>query len=77
MVEVKLPELAEGVNSATITMWHYTKGDSIKKDEDMVELVTDKATFNLPSPASGRVVEVMFGEGETVNVGDILAVIEE
>lgn len=76
MTEVKLPDLAEGVTKATVSMWHYTEGDSINKDDDLVELVTDKATFNLPSPASGRIKKVNFSEGETVNVGDILAIIE-
>lgn len=76
MVEVKLPDLAEGVTSATLSMWHYSEGDSINKDDDMVELVTDKATFNLPSPAAGRVTKIMRSEGETINVGDVIAVIE-
>jgi len=76
MIEVKLPDLAEGVTSATLSMWHYSEGDSVRKGEDLVELVTDKATFNLPSPASGRIKKVMFNEGDTVNVGDCLVVIE-
>lgn len=76
MIEVKLPELAEGVNNAILSMWHYTEGDSIKQDEDLAEFVTDKATFNMPSPAAGRIKQLMFSEGERVNVGDVIAVIE-
>ncbi|MCM8782752.1 MAG: hypothetical protein NC828_06890 [Candidatus Omnitrophica bacterium] len=77
MTEVKLPELSEGVSQAIVSMWHYSEGDLIKKDADLVELVTDKATFNLPSPVSGKVKKIMFNEGETVHVGDVLVVIEE
>ena len=77
MGEIRLPELAEGVGRAIISMWHFGEGDSIKKDEDLVELVTDKATFNMPSPVSGKVTKQMFVEGETVNVGDVIAIIEE
>jgi pyruvate/2-oxoglutarate dehydrogenase complex dihydrolipoamide acyltransferase (E2) component len=77
MGEIKLPELADGVTHAIISMWHYGEGDSIKKDDDLVELVTDKATFNMPSPVSGKVVKQMFAEGETAKVGDVIAIIEE
>ena len=76
MTEVKIPELSEGVTNATISMWHYSVGDSIKRDDDLVELVTDKATFNLPAPAAGKVAKLMFTEGDTVKTGDIIAVIE-
>lgn len=77
MGEVRLPELADGVTRAIISMWHFGEGDSVRKDDEFVELITDKAAFNMPSPFSGKVKKVMFAEGETVNVGDVLAVIEE
>jgi pyruvate/2-oxoglutarate dehydrogenase complex dihydrolipoamide acyltransferase (E2) component len=76
MPEIKVPDLGDGVIYATITMWHYSVGDSVKRDDDLVELVTDKATFNVPSPVSGRVTKVEVSEGETVKSGDLLAVIE-
>lgn len=76
MVEVKLPPLSEDTTMATITLWHYTEGDTVRRDDDLVEFVTDKATFNLPSPATGRVKKVLFNEGETVSVGDTIALIE-
>lgn len=76
MVKVILPELSEGVTKATVSYWYFKEGEKVTEKDDLVELATDKATFNLPSPASGTLIEVMFTEGDTVNVGDILAVIE-
>ncbi len=77
MFKVTLPELAEGVGEATVSYWHFEEGDKIDQGQDLVELVTDKATFNLPSPRSGTLTKVTSGEGETVKVGEILAIIEE
>ncbi len=76
MTEVKLPPIAEGVNKASVVYWHKAVGESIKEGEDLVELVTDKATFNLPSPVSGAVKEIMVNEGDEIKVGQILARIE-
>lgn len=76
MVKVVLPELSEGVNKATVSYWYFKEGEKVNEKDDLVELTTDKATFNLPSPATGTIIEVMFTEGDTVKVGDILAVIE-
>ena len=76
MVDVKLPTLAEGVNKATLTYWHKMVGESVKAGEDLAELATDKATFNMPSPASGVLKEALAGEGTEVSVGQIIAKIE-
>lgn len=73
MIDVKLPVLAEGVDKASVSYWHKSVGDSLKEGEDLVELVTDKATFNLPSPAAGTLKEALVKEGEEVKVGSILA----
>lgn len=75
MTEVKLPPIAEGVSKANVSYWHRMVGDNVKEGEDLVELVTDKATFNLPSPASGVLKEVAVNEGDEVRVGQVLAVI--
>ncbi|MBN1913845.1 MAG: lipoyl domain-containing protein [Candidatus Omnitrophica bacterium] len=77
MIKVNLPELSEGVSKATITYWYFQPGEKVNEKDDLVELATDKATFNLPSPAAGTLSEVFFHEGDTVNVGDLLATIEE
>ncbi len=76
MTEVKLPPISEGVDKAGVTYWHRAVGDSVKEGEDLVELVTDKATFNLPAPVSGVLKEILISEGEDVKAGQILARIE-
>lgn len=76
MTEVKLPELGEEVNEATISYWIHQEGEEVKEGEDLVEMTTDKATFNVPSPASGILKEISVEEGETVKVGQKLASIE-
>ncbi len=77
MVKVVLPGLGEGIEKATLSYWYFKEGEKVKEKDDLVELATDKATFNLPSPCSGIISEIMFREGDSVNVGEILAVIEE
>lgn len=76
MTDVKLPFLAEGVEKANITYWHKAIGDRVEEGQDLVELVTDKATFNLPAPASGVLKEILIEEGNEVKVGQALARIE-
>ena len=76
MAEVKLPELGEEVSEATVSYWLHQEGDEIKEGEDLVEMTTDKATFNVPAPVSGILKEVSVEEGETVKVGQKIANIE-
>lgn len=76
MTKVVLPELGEGISKATISYWFYKIGEKVTEKEDLVELITDKATFNLPSPATGTLSEVFFNEGDIVEVGSTLATIE-
>lgn len=76
MTNVTLPPLAEGVDKASISFWFRQAGEDVKTGEDLVELVTDKATFNMPSPATGKVKEVLVNEGESAKVGQVIAVIE-
>ncbi|MBU0605062.1 MAG: lipoyl domain-containing protein [Candidatus Omnitrophica bacterium] len=73
MIEIKLPPLAEGVDKATVTYCHKSAGDSVNEGEDLIELVTDKATFNMPSPATGVLKEVLVSEGDEVKVGQVVA----
>lgn len=74
--EVVLPELGEEVNEATVSYWLHQEGETVKEGEDLVEMTTDKATFNVPSPTSGTLKEISAEEGETVKVGQKLATIE-
>ena len=76
MTEVKLPPLGEGISKAGVSYWIKSAGDAVKEGEDLVELVTDKATFNMPAPATGILKEVLIGEGEEAKVGQVLARIE-
>ena len=76
MAEVKLPELASGVAKATVSFWHFNEGENVKQGDDLVEMLTDKATFNVPSPVSGTVRNIKAQEGQEVNVGEIIAIIE-
>jgi 2-oxoglutarate dehydrogenase E2 component (dihydrolipoamide succinyltransferase) len=77
MTKVILPRLGEGIEKATVSYWFFKEGDSVKEKDELVELTTDKATFNLPSPCSGVLSEVIFHEGESVNIGEVLGVIDE
>jgi 2-oxoglutarate dehydrogenase E2 component (dihydrolipoamide succinyltransferase) len=76
MAELKLPELAEGVNEAVCSFWHFKEGDSIKEGDEVVEMATDKAAFNVPSKAQGTLKKIVVKEGDTVKVGGVLAIIE-
>jgi len=77
MIKVVLPELGEGITKATVSYWFAKDGERIREKDDLVELTTDKATFNLPSPCTGVISEIMYSEGDTVEVGQILAIISE
>ncbi|MFA5356135.1 MAG: lipoyl domain-containing protein [Candidatus Omnitrophota bacterium] len=76
MTNVILPELGEGIIKATISYWYFKEGDKVNEKDDLVELATDKATFNLPSPCAGVLSQIAFKEGDEVNVGEVLAAIE-
>ncbi|MBU1006186.1 MAG: hypothetical protein KKH08_01170 [Candidatus Omnitrophica bacterium] len=76
MAELKLPELAEGVGEAIVSYWHFKEGDEIKEGDDIVEMATDKAAFNVPSKVTGVLKRIAAKEGDTVKVGGVLAVIE-
>jgi pyruvate/2-oxoglutarate dehydrogenase complex dihydrolipoamide acyltransferase (E2) component len=73
MTEIKLPVLAEGVSKANVSYWHKKVGEGVMEGEDLVELVTDKATFNLSAPCSGVLKEALVGEGDEAKVGQVLA----
>jgi pyruvate dehydrogenase E2 component (dihydrolipoamide acetyltransferase) len=78
MFEVKLPDLGDNAgDEATVSTWHYEEGDEINEGADLVEMTTDKATFNVPSPRRGTLSEIFAEEGDVVKVGEIIAIIEE
>jgi pyruvate dehydrogenase E2 component (dihydrolipoamide acetyltransferase) len=74
--EFKLPDIGEGVTEGEIVSWLVKEGDSIKEDQDMVEVMTDKATVTIGAPKSGRVTELRGKEGDVIPVGDVLVVLD-
>jgi pyruvate/2-oxoglutarate dehydrogenase complex dihydrolipoamide acyltransferase (E2) component len=75
--EVTLPSLGEETDgTATVSFWLVGEGDAVRKGDDLVELITDKASFTLPSPKKGTMVEKLVEEDEEVHVGDALCVLE-
>ena len=76
MIDIKLPPLAEGVDKASISYWFKQPGDTVKEGEELVELVTDKAAFSMPSPVTGKIKELLVSEGDSALVGQAIATIE-
>src|SRR6478752_5352966 len=75
MPDVTMPQLGETVTEGTITKWFKQVGDEVAEDEVLFEVSTDKVDSEVPSPAAGFVTEIKVPEGETVDVGVVLAVI--
>ncbi|RUL79726.1 2-oxoglutarate dehydrogenase complex dihydrolipoyllysine-residue succinyltransferase [Dyella choica] len=75
--EVKVPVLPESVSDATIATWHKKAGDAVKRDENLVDLETDKVVLEVPAPVDGVLKELKFQAGDTVTSQQVIAVIEE
>lgn len=75
-MQVFLPALGEGIEKATVAFWHVNVGDRVQKDDDIVELVTDKASFNVPAAEAGVVKEILVKVGQEVEIGRPMATIE-
>jgi 2-oxoglutarate dehydrogenase E2 component (dihydrolipoamide succinyltransferase) len=76
-IEVRVPQLPESVADATLVSWHKQPGDAVARDENLVDLETDKVVLEVPAPAAGILTEIRLGNGMTVTSGQILAVIQE
>lgn len=76
-IEVKVPELPESVTEATVGEWYKKEGDRVERDENLVDLETDKVVLEVPAADGGALKEIKAQSGETVTAGDVLAVIEE
>src|SRR5688500_5186550 len=77
MADVTMPQLGETVTEGTITKWFKQVGDEVKEDEVLFEVSTDKVDSEVPSPVAGYVAEIRVPEGDTVDVGAVLAVISD
>ena len=77
MIKIVLPELGEGIEKAEIVRWNFSLGQRVTPDDDVLELVTDKAVFNVPAPASGMLAKIYYQEGQEAPVGAVLAELRE
>ena len=75
--EIRVPQLPESVADATLVAWHKQPGDTVKRDENLADLETDKVVLEVPAPANGVVKELKFKTGTVVTSGQVLVVIEE
>src|SRR5438270_1764426 len=74
--QIKMPQLGESVTEGTVDKWLKKEGDFVKRDEPIVEVVTDKVNAEIPSPFEGKLVKIEVQEGTTVAVGSLIAEIE-
>ncbi len=76
-IEIKVPALPESVTDATLVAWHKKVGETVRRDENLVDLETDKVVLEVPAPADGVLQEIRVEDGATVTAGDVLAVLAE
>jgi 2-oxoglutarate dehydrogenase E2 component (dihydrolipoamide succinyltransferase) len=76
LVEVKVPQLSESVAEATLLSWHKKEGEAVKRDENLVDIETDKVVLELPAPADGVLAKVVKGDGSTVAAGEVIATLD-
>lgn len=76
-IEIKVPPLPESVSDATLVSWHKKAGDAVSRDENLVDLETDKIVLEVPAPSSGTLQEIKIADGATVTSGQVLAILLE
>jgi len=76
-IEIKVPQLPESVTDATLVAWHKNVGEGVVRDENLVDLETDKVVLEVPAPAAGTLAKIVVEDGATVVAGDVLAILEE
>ena len=75
-IEVKVPQLSESVAEATLLAWHKKVGEPVARDENMIDIETDKVVLELPAPAAGVIVQIIKADGATVVAGEVIAIID-
>ena len=75
-IEVKVPQLPESVADATLVAWHKKPGEAVAREENLVDLETDKVVLEVPAPSNGTLIEIKAEEGAVVTSGDLLAILE-
>src|SRR5688500_18110336 len=74
--EFKLPDIGEGIAEAEIVAWHVKVGDRVEEDQQLADMMTDKATVEMETPVAGKVIELAGEVGDQIPIGSVLAVIE-
>ncbi len=77
MFKFVLPDIGEGVTEGEIVKWIIKEGDELQRDQDMVEIMTDKVNINIPSPVQGKVTKILYKEGQVVKVGEAIIEIDD
>ena len=73
LIEVKVPQLSESVAEATLSVWHVKEGDAVARDQNLIDIETDKVVLELPAPNAGVIVKIIKGNGEAVVAGEVIA----
>ncbi|MFS8570637.1 MAG: biotin/lipoyl-containing protein, partial [Thermaerobacter sp.] len=73
--EFKLPDVGEGIHEAEVVRWLVAEGDHVTEDQPLVEIQTDKAVVEIPSPVAGPVLKLHYNEGDIVDVGSVIITI--
>ena len=76
LVEVKVPVLSESISEATLLSWHKKVGDAVARDENLIDVETDKVVLELPAPQSGVLTKIIKGDGLSVASDEVIAVID-
>lgn len=76
LIEVKVPQLSESVSEATLVKWHKKEGDAVSRDENLIDIETDKVVLETPAPADGVIIKIVKGDGDTVASGELIAQID-
>ncbi len=76
IVEVKVPQLSESVAEATLLQWHKKVGESVTRDENLIDVETDKVVLELPAPVAGVITQILKEDGSTVVAGEIIAILD-
>jgi len=76
IIEVKVPQLSESVAEATLLTWHKKVGESVARDENLIDVETDKVVLELPAPDAGVITQIIKGDGSTVVAGEVIAILD-
>ena len=76
LIDVKVPQLSESVAEATLVSWHKQEGQAVARDENLIDIETDKVVLELPAPDAGVLVKILKGNGDTVVAGEVIAQID-